>query len=253
MGLVLSGGVARGIAHIGVIKVLEKYKIPVDFIAATSSGALIGVLYAAGMRINQMEKAALRLGWSRLISVVMARHGLVSSDEMQKFIIKNVGDLKFSDLKIPFAVVATDLRTGREVVLREGKVAPAVASSCSVPGVFVPIKHGEDLLIDGGLSNNVPSSVAKNMGANFIIAIDVVPGQNLGETPKNALQIFGRAFDLAIKKLSIQGRQMADVLIEPEIPQDIMHVDVDKAKRLIEIGERATEGRILEIKTRLTL
>lgn len=253
VGLTLSGGVARGIVHIGILKVLTEHKIPIDFLSAASSGALVGVFYAAGMDPHTMEKAARRLGWLRFVKVVMARHGPVSTEEIKKFVIKNIGDIEFSDLEIPFAVVAADLKTGKNVVLREGKVADAVAASCAFPGVFVPIRRGPYFLVDGGLTDNVPTDVVKLMGADFIIAADVVPGGNLEREPDNALQIFGRTIDLVMKRLSEDGRKLADILIEPEIPQDIWHLDVDKAARLIKIGEEATAGRILEIKTRLFL
>lgn len=253
IGLALGGGVARGIAHIGVIKVLKKHKIPIHFIAATSAGSMIGALYAAGMDPHAMEKAAHRLGWGRFIRIVLTRHGPASTEEIQKFITTNIGDLKFSDLKIPLAVVATDLKTGREVVIREGNVAKAVAASSAFPGVFVPIKHGADVLVDGGIVNNLPSSVVKKMGAEFVIAVDVIPGNPLKKDPDNAFEIFGRAFDLVMKKISAEGRNLADLLIEPEIPEDIWHLDFDKSKRLIAAGEEAAESRILEIKTRLAL
>lgn len=253
VGLALSGGVARGIAHIGVLKVLKKHNVVVDFVAGTSSGSMIGALFAAGMDPETMEATAQRLGWSRFVRVVLAKHGPASTEEIQKFIIKNIGDLKFSELKIPFAVVASDLITGKEVILREGYVAKAVAASSTVPGFFVPIHHENDFLVDGGLTNNVPSSVVKSMGADFIIASDVVPAGILPCIPDNGFQIFGRTFDLAIKQLSEEGRKLADVVIEPKIPHDIWHLDFGKAKRLIACGEEAAETKILEIKTRLAL
>ncbi len=253
VGLALAGGVARGIAHIGVLKVLKKHGIPIDFVVGTSSGSLIGALYAAGMDPDTMEKAAERLGWFRFVKVVLARQGAASTEELQKFVIQNIGKMKISDLKIPFAAVATDLKTGREVVLREGDVAKAVAASCSVPGFFVPIQHGNDFLVDGGLVNNVPSSVVKAMGADFIIAVDVVPGGVIESALDNGFKVFGRTFDLAIKKLSEEGRNLADVVIEPKIPDNIWHLDFNKAKPLIAAGEEAAETMVLEIKTRLFL
>ena len=253
IGIALGGGVARGIAHIGVLKVLKKHKIPIDFLAGTSSGALIGSLFSAGMEPDAMEAAAHRLGWFRFVRIIMSRHGAASTDEIKNFIIKNVGNIKFSELQIPFAAVASDLRTGEEVVLREGSVADAVAASCSVPGVFCPVKKDPYLLIDGGLVNNVPTSVVKSMGADFVVAVDVVPAKPLKDELKNAFQNFGRMFDLAQKKLSEEGRRLSDVLIEPDIPQDIWHIDVDKSARLIKVGEEAAESRILEIKAKLFL
>jgi len=125
VGLALGGGVARGIAHVGVLKVLQKHNIPIDFAAGTSSGSIIGALFAAGMPVTEIEQAAREISWGRFIRFVIAKHGAVSADEIKKFIIKNIGDIKFSDLKMPFAVVASDLLEGEEVVIGEGAVAEA--------------------------------------------------------------------------------------------------------------------------------
>jgi len=253
VGLALGGGVARGIAHIGVLKVLTENNIPIDFLSGTSSGSLIGALFAAGMSPSSLEKAATRLGWFRFVRIVFKKHGAASTDEIKRFIIKNIGNVKFSELNIPFGVVAADLLTGKEVFIKEGNVADAVAASCAFPGVFCPIKSGSHLLVDGGLYNNVPSSVVKSMGADFVIAVDVVPGGVLENEPENALQIFGRALDIVQKKISEEGRSLADLLIEPKIPENIWHIDFDKAKKLIAVGEEAAQNRLLEIKARLFL
>ncbi|MBI5701823.1 patatin-like phospholipase family protein [Candidatus Saganbacteria bacterium] len=253
VGLALGGGIARGIAHIGVIKILKKHKVPISFVAGCSAGSIIGALFASGMDPHLMEKAAHRLGWARFIRFVMARHGPATTDEIQKFISTNIGDIQFSGLKYPFAAVATDLKTGREVIIRDGPVCKGVAASSAFPGVFVPLRRGHDLLVDGGIANNLPVSVAKKMGADFVIAVDVVPANPLKNDLNNALEIFGRAFDLVMKKISSDGRNLADIVIEPDIPEDIWHLDFDKSKRLIAAGEEAAESRILEIKTRLAL
>lgn len=251
VGLALGGGVARGLAHIGVLKSFKKHKIPIHFISGTSSGALIGVLYAAGMDPHKMESTAQRLGWMRFIRFVLARHGASSTEEIKKLIIKNIGNLKFSDLEIPFTAVSTDLKTGKEVVLKDGFVADAVAASCAFPGFFVPVKHGSILLVDGGIANNVPSGVVKKMGAGFVIACDVIPDFPIKEDLENMFQIFGRSLDLVMKKMGAEGRAMADILIEPKIPQDVWQLDVAKSKQLIKAGEEAAEQKIIEIKTRL--
>ncbi len=253
VGLSLAGGAARGVAHIGVLKVLAKNNIPINFISGTSSGALIGALYAAGMHPDLMEKIAQKLGWPHFFKINFTRHGPSSTEEIKNFVIKNIGDIKFSDLKIPFAVVATEIKTGKEVVLREGKVADAVAISCSVPGVFAPVKYNGEMLVDGGIVDNLPSKIVKDMGADFVIGVDVIPGGDLKEDPKNAFQIIGKAYDILVKKNSQASRDLCDLVIEPEIPENIWHIDVHKSKKLIESGESACESRILEIKTRLFL
>ena len=247
VGLALSGGVARGLAHIGVLKVLKKHKIPIHCLAGTSAGALVGAFFAAGMSPDLIEKNAKKLGWFRFLKFIPGRHGPLEVEEIRKFIIENIGDIKFSDLNLPFAAVACDIKTGNEVILSEGKVARAVAASFAFPGIFAPVKHHQELLVDGGIVDNLPSSVLLKMGANFVIAVDVVPGRPLKEDPENALQVFGRAIDLTLKKFSQEGRRSAQVLIEPEIPEDIWQLDIDEAPRLIKAGEEAALAKLLAL------
>lgn len=253
VGLALSGGVARGLAHIGVLKVLKKHKIPIHFVAGCSAGALAGAVFAAGMDPEKMEKKARSLNWLNYLRISLDRYGPATTDELQKLVRENIGDKKFEELKLPFAAVCADIKTGRRVILREGKVAWAVAASCAFPGVLTPIKHGADLLVDGGLAENLPVKTVKEMGANFIIAVDVVPSYPLKADPQNAAQMFGRSLDLVLHSLSAEQRKLADVLIEPEIPEDIWHLDIDKAAQLIKVGEAAAEAKILELKTKLML
>ncbi len=253
VGLALSGGVARGIAHIGVVKVLKKHKIPIDCIAGVSSGALVGALFAAGMGPEIMEVNSLKLGWFTFMRIAFGRHGPLSNEEIKKFVIQNIGDKKFSELAIPLSVVCTDILSSEEVVIDEGKVAIAIATSCAFPGFFEPARVGGSILFDGGMVNNLPVSVVQRMGADFVIAVDVVPGGKRKSEPDNIFQVVGRAYDIMVRKMSEESRRAAQVLIEPEIPEDIWHIDFDKAKRLIKAGEEAAEKKIPEIKAKLLL
>lgn len=253
VGLVLGGGVARGIAHVGVLKVLEENKIPVDFIAATSSGALVGAAYAAGLEIRVIEEIAARISWSRILKVAFFRPGFVTGEGLEDFIVKYVGDIKFSELKIPFSVIATDLRTGDAVVLNEGRVAKAVAASSAVSGLFAPEEIGHHQLVDGGLSDNLPVDIAKQMGADYVIASDVVPSKPIHTMPKDSIQVLGRSLDIFTHKLSIENRKKADILIEPQIDEDVWHLDLHKAKHLISAGEVAAHKVINRIKRDLGL
>jgi len=253
VGLALSGGAARGIAHIGVLKVLKKHNIPVDYIAGVSSGALVGSLFAAGMGPEIMEVNSLKMSWFTFMRIAFGKHGPLANDEIKKFVVQNIGDKKFNELAIPFAVACTDIFTGDEVVIDEGKVAPAVATSCAFPGFFQPTPVGGKLLFDGGIVHNLPTSIVKGMGADFVIAVDVVPGGKRKSEPDNPFQVIGRAYDIMVRKMSEADRKAANVLIEPEIPEDIWHIDVDKSKRLIKAGEEAAEKKIPEIKAKLLL
>jgi len=239
IGLALGGGVARGIAHIGALKVIVKNKIPIHCLAGTSSGAIIGAAFAAGMDPQLIEDIALRISWGKLIKVAFFRPGIISGEAIEEFITKYIGDYKFSELKIPFAAVATDLKTGEAVVINEGRIGKAVAASASFPAVFTPGQVKHHMVTDGGIAANLPVEVVKNMGANFTVAIDVVPTHPFHTLPKDAFQVFGRSLDIALHKMSLEQRSKADLLIEPQMEEDIWHLDLNKAQRLIAAGEAA--------------
>jgi len=239
IGLVLGGGVARGIAHIGVLKVIDQYKIPIHYLAGTSSGAIVGAAYACGLEIRLIEEISLRIGWGRLLKLSFFKPGFISAKAIEDLMVQYIGDKKFSELKIPFSVVAADIKTGDAVILNHGKIAKAVAASSAVPGIVAPEDYEHHFLVDGGLGNNLPVDVARKMGANFVIAVDAVPSKPIKYLPKDPFQMYGRAFDIVMHKLSIEQRRNADILIEPEMDEDIWHLDLHKAKRLIAAGEAA--------------
>jgi len=251
IGLVLGGGVARGIAHVGVLKVFEKYKIPIDLISATSSGSIVAATYAAGLETRIIEEIALRINWGRIIKLAFFRPGFVSGEGLEELLVKYIGDIKFSELKIPLSVVGTEIKNGEPVVIKSGRVAEAVAASTAFPGVFTPAEINHHVLIDGGISYNLPVDVVKNMGANFTIAVDVVPSQPIHYLPKDPFQVFGRALDIVLHKISIEQRKKANVLIEPKMDEDIWHLDLHKAKRLIAVGEAAAYRALGKIKRSL--
>lgn len=242
---------ARGIAHIGVLKVLDQYKIPIDFIAGTSAGAIVGAAYAAGMEVRLLEEIAQRVRWGRILKVAFFRPGIASEKSIEEFLIKYIGDKDFSELKIPLAVVATEIKTGERVIINKGRVAKAVAASASFPGLFAPEEIDQHFLTDGGVSDNLPVDVARKMGANYVMAVDVIPSRPLRGLPKGPVGAFGRSLDLVLHQLSIKQRKRADILIEPEIPEDIWHFDLHKGKRLITAGENAAHRLIGKIRRKV--
>jgi len=248
---VLGGGVARGIAHIGVLKVFEKHKVPIDYIAAVSSGAMVGAAYAAGLELRLIEEIALRIKWGKIVKITFFRPGFVSTAAIEELVIKYIGDIKFSELKIPTAVVAADIKSGDPIVIASGRVARAVAASSAVPGIFAPEEIQHHFLVDGGLGDNLPVDVVKKMGANFTIAVDVVPAKPIHTLPRDPFQMYGRAFDIVMHKLSVEQRKKADILIDPYIEEDIWHLDLHKAKRLIAAGENSANRVINRIKRKL--
>lgn len=252
VGLALGGGVARGLAHVGVIKVLEKHNIQIDFVAGTSTGSLIGALFAADIPAHKMESLALRTGWSKLVKLSFGAHGPLSAEGIRRFVENRIGkETAFEDLKIPLKIVATDIISGKPYIFEKGNVAKAVQASCSFPGVFKPVHHDGHFLVDGGVVNNIPCSIVKEMGADFIIAVDAVPGFELIEHPQNIVEVLGRSIDLMLKGLSKESRKLANVLIEPEFDEDVWHFDLHKAEHIINEGEVAANKVIQEIKDKL--
>jgi len=259
IGLALSGGGARGLAHIGVLKILEKEGIKADFVAGTSMGGLIAAGYACGITPAEMEREALKMGrLSRLVNlfdISLLGKGLVEGKKIQQYLYRLFGDITFEDLRIPLALVAVDLETGEEVVLREGRVVEAVRATISLPGVFAPYRLDGRLLIDGGVLNNVPADVVRDMGADVVIAVDVSPELEDTEAFKEAEKhrlpfsqvplIFETLWrTVGIMEKELRARKLAEarpeVLIKPELGKDItVLTSFSKAPEIIAAGERA--------------
>lgn len=177
IGLVLGSGSARGLAHVGVILALEAYNIPIDIIAGTSIGSVIGSLYASGATIKQLEEMALSIKMSKtlfMLDSTFPHSGLISGDRIEKMLNQfALKDKTFDDLSISFAAVATDVESGAKVILNQGKVIDAVRASIAIPGIFTPVKYGDYYLVDGGVVDPVPVDVAQMMGADIIIAVSL--------------------------------------------------------------------------------
>ena len=178
VGLALGGGGARGLAHVGVLKALEDAGIPVDVLAGTSMGGLIAAYYAAGRTPAEIETEALHLGTLthllNLVDLGLPRRAFLSGDKIQAYLRETLGpELTFADLRRPLALTAVDLITGQEVILREGSVAEAVRATISLPGVLEPVERQGQSLVDGGVLNNVPADLARALGAEVVIAVNV--------------------------------------------------------------------------------
>jgi len=267
VGLALGTGAARGLAHIGVLEVLEKEGIPIDIIAGTSIGALIGILYAQGKNSTLIKKLALETGLGRILTLMdltLPRTGFIGGKRIKVWLRSVIGqDVQFSDLKIPFACVATDIMTGGEVVMNHGSVLEAVRASISIPGIFTPVNHEGRYLVDGGLVNPVPISVLKNMGAEFIIAVNVIPDISIdnrsywtgkkGSKEFRELNIFDvlmQSIYIGIHALAKTATNDADVVIEPQVAY-ISPGDFLRARECVLQGELAMQDVILKLKRQL--
>jgi len=269
VGLALSSGAARGLAHIGVLEVLEREGIPIDMIAGTSMGAIIGATYAQGKNAIQIKEVALDLGWKKLaqmLALTPPKTGFLSGRKIKPLLKEIIGEVDFADLRMPFACVATDIITGEEVVIKQGPVLEAVIASMSLPVIFKAARWQGRYLVDGGVVNPVPVSVLKDMGADFIIAVNVISkpsdragndhleerGQKeIGEIKEPGIfSMMMRLVNVASYQVVKSGLIGADVVIEPKVAS-IGFADFHRARECIFQGELAAQDFVQEIKRRL--
>ena len=248
--LVLGGGSARGLAHIGVLKVLKRNKIPVDIVVGTSIGSLIGAIYALGISLKKVEDIAIKTRWWHLTDFAISKIGLIEGLNLQNMIKDVLEDKSFNDVKKPLYVVTTDIETGEEAVLSSGNLIKAIKASCSIPGIFIPTRIDGRLLVDGGLRSSVPTNVAKKMGADFIIAVDVGFCVKKGKIT-NIFQAVFQAMQIIGSELNKHEARHSNSLIEVHLSEDMDQMAFDKAKDIIAAGEKAAEEMMPALKTEM--
>jgi NTE family protein len=264
VGLALGGGAARGLAHIGVLAVLERENIPIDMIAGTSFGGMVGALRAQGKDPGLMREIALKINVMKMLSLAdlaLPKSGLFGGKAVINLLHKMMGnDARFDELPTPLALVATDIITGEEVVIDQGSVLEGVRATISIPGIFTVAKWQNRYLVDGGLVNPVPVSVLKKMGADFIIAVNVMPEvgaatrqADKGKSPKepNIFNVLLQSLYISSNILSIASAEGADITITP----DTAHInpgDFHRARECIEQGGKAAREALPEIKRKLS-
>jgi len=215
--LVLSGGGALGCAHIGVIKALEKFNIPVDIVVGTSMGGVVGAAYSAGLSVDEMINFACKFKAINFLDMNFDNSGLFSGKGVMKTINKFIPDTKIELLPKTFACVSADLLTDKEVVFKTGSLRDAVRATISIPGVFVPFKKDDMLLIDGGVINNLPEDVAMGLGADIIISCDVISNCRLTKKPKNAVVSLFYSIFTSTKEIQKLKSHHSDILIQPDM------------------------------------
>jgi NTE family protein len=279
IGLALGGGGARGLAHIGVLRVFEKERIPIDLIVGTSVGALVGAAYASGISPDELEKKADEylnssefqssamkgfdaahatgdLGIAQKIQSylknryylvqAMFKPGILSNEEFQETINYFIPDIGIEEMRIPFRAVVTDLASGEQIVFSEGSLRQAVGASCAVPGAIEPLREGERLLSNGGITSLIPSSVAREEGADMVIAVAVDRGISSQEL-RTVVDIYHRVSEIMGEKLKKYELMEADVVIQPEVG-DLHWSNFSQAMNLIDEGEKAARGKLDDIR-----
>ena len=250
IGLALSGGAARGMAHVGVLRALIENDIPIDFIAGTSAGSIVGGAFAAGMPAEEIAQLSRELRWRDIGRVTVSRLGIQSNERLEHFLRARLPKTRFEEMQVPFAAVATDLKSGAAVVLKdEGDVPFAIRASCAIPGWYVPVLDNEGRqLVDGGLVAVVPSSVARSLGADVVIAVDVnAEGATFFGASNSLIGVLLQSMLVVQRTASHYQIESADLVIRPRVGH-IRWDEMGRADELIEAGYAAAIEAVPEIR-----
>ena len=247
IGVALGGGFARGIAHIGVLKVLEEEGIPVRCITGTSVGALIGAVYCSGLSARELEQVAHACRFTTFARWTVSRYGFASNDRMVSFLRRTLKVTNFEQLRIPLGVTATDFNSGEGVVFHSGSIIDPVRASCAYPGMFLPVEIRGRYLIDGMLSHPVPTQPLLEMGADRILAVHLKGSWTKEGAPRHLFDVIGQSFAIAQDQMSHLWRSAADVLVEPDVA-GFAYDDFKRARDLMHAGEVAMRQALPEVR-----
>jgi len=244
--LVLGGGAARGLAHLGILKVFKRENIKFDFVLGTSIGALFAAIWALGLDLEKIEKTALRITAMDILDVTISRVGLCKGNKMEYLIRETLQDGQFEDAKMPLSIMTSDVEDGTSVVHSSGNLAKLVKASCAIPGIFQPVEIDGRLLIDGGITNNVPVAVAKQQGASHVVAVDV--GYCIRKSGiNNMLNIIIQSFQIMGQRLNVYETRKADIVLRPELGE-INQTEFNKAEEIIREGQVVAERSVRRVK-----
>ncbi len=250
--LVLGAGSSKGFAHIGVLKVLESNKIPIHMIVGTSVGSVVGSLYAYGCNAFELQKLSFSIEKGDIVDLTIPDNGFIKGEKLEEFVNRTLKYTPIEKLKIPFYAVATDIQNGQEVVFGRGNTGQAVRASCSIPGVFRPVKIGDKMYVDGGVVSPLAVNGARRFGADIVIAVDI--STEVEQTfPGNTVETILQSLNIMYSKLASIQLSQADVVIKPKVGY-IGSADFSKRHEAILEGERAALEalpKIMEIVTRL--
>ncbi|WML43592.1 patatin-like phospholipase family protein [Neobacillus sp. PS3-40] len=247
VGLALGSGGARGFAHLGAIKVLQEEGIPIDLIAGSSMGALVGCFYGAGTDLDRLFQISLAVKRKYFLDFAVPKMGLIAGKKVKEFIRIFTHGKNIEDLSLPVGVVATDLLTGEKIVFNNGPIAEAVRASISIPGIFIPEKYDGRLLVDGGVCDRVPVSVAREMGADIVIAIDVSRVERNSEI-NSIYDVIMQSFDIMQTEIFNNREISSDIMIRPRVEMYSSRAFTN-IEEIIAIGEEETRNQINKIKS----
>lgn len=250
VGLALAGGFARGIAHIGVLRALKQGGIPIDFIAGTSVGALIGACYCAGAELDDMQRIGALTNFTDFGRWTPSWLGLATNQRIERYLARFTTKKTFEELTIPLAIAATDINAGVTVYYTRGPLGPPLRGSCAYPGLFVPIQYENRILVDGFLTAPVPVEGAALLGANVVIAVFLEAGAVA--YPRTAADVISRSFTIIQRHTEVSWRQQADVIIEPDV-KPFLWDDFTRTHELVAAGATAATAALPKIREILGL
>jgi NTE family protein len=247
IGVALGGGFARGIAHIGVLRVLEQEGIPIRAVTGTSVGALIGACYCSGLSLAEMQDVAHNTRFTTFARWTLSRYGFASNDRMVAFLTRTLKCKTFEEMRIPLGVTATDFNTGEGVVFHSGSIIDPVRASCAYPGMFLPVEIRGRYLIDGMLSHPVPTRPLREMGADRVLAVHLKGTWANGGPPRHLFDVIGQSFAIAQDAMSSLWMEAADLVIEPDVA-GFAYDDFKRADDLIHAGEVAMRKALPQLR-----
>ena len=248
IGVALGGGFARGIAHLGVLRVFQEEGIPVDYMGGTSAGALLATAYASGHSIAEIVGQARATRFRDFGNWRLSWMGLASNQRLEHYPRKFLGVTTFEDLRLPLVIAATDLSTGEPVYFSHGKLGPALRASCAYPGMFVPVEIDGRLLVDGFLAAAVPVDAVRSLGADIVIAVFLESASN--RRPNSIVDVIGLSFAILQRHADLEWRRKAEIIIEPVV-KDFLWDDFDKTPELLAAGEAAARAALPKIRALL--
>jgi len=247
--LVLGAGASRGFAHIGVLKILEANRVPIHLIVGTSAGSLVGSLYAYGFNAFQLQSLSFPVEKGDIIDLTVPDNGFIKGEKLESYVNHLLKNTPIEKMRTPFYAVAADIQTGEEIVFTSGNTGTAVRASCSIPGIFQPVKIGSRIYVDGGIVSPVAVDYAKKMGADLIIAVDISTGVE-NAPPKTTVETIMQAVIIMYSKISQNQLCRADIVVRPQVG-NIGSTDFTKRHEAILEGEKAALEAMPQIRKAL--
>jgi len=247
--IVLGAGASRGFAHIGVLKILESNRVPIHMIVGTSAGSLVGSLYAYGFNAFQLQSLSFPVEKGDIVDLTVPDNGFIKGEKLEAFVNRMLKDTPIEKLRTPFYAVATDIQTGEEIVFASGNTGTAVRASCSVPGIFQPVRIGSRIYVDGGIVSPVPVDYARKKGADLVIAVDISMGVE-SPPPKTLLETIMQSVVIMYSRIAQNQLGRADIVIRPGVSH-IGPTDFTRRHEAVLEGEKAALEAMPQVKAAL--